>query len=164
VTATAGSDLPPSPGVRSTPWWKRVLRRRGGVDAQAARPRDWTTLRAVVDEAVALQPGAEQAIRACGGDDEATGDMARRASDLAGAYLALRQRLPSGTGDEYLSARVAQVDRLLHTHQWLLSEAVHMRFSVAPNARRADFARRFTGLGAAAGALARLREQLNQDT
>jgi hypothetical protein len=160
----AGSNVPSSPDVRSTPWWRRVLRRRGGVDVPATPPTDWTILRTVVDEAVALQPAAEQAIRACGGDDDATGDVARCASDLAGAYLTLRQRLPSSTGDEYLSARVAQADRLLHTHQWLLSEAVHMRFSVAPNARRADFARRFTGLGTAAGSLARLREQLNQDT
>jgi hypothetical protein len=58
------------------------------------------------------------------------------------------------------SSRVTSADRLLHAHQWLLAEAVHLRFSVAPNARRAEFARRFTGLGRAGPGIVELRNQV----
>jgi hypothetical protein len=140
-------------------WWERIRRRRP-VAASAVNTGGWATLCAVLDEAVALQPDADEAIASCGRHDDATGDVARRAADLAGAYLALRRRLPAGAADAHLATRVAAADPLLQTHQWLLTEAVHLRFSVAPNARRAAFARRFTGLGAAGPALARLRQRV----
>jgi hypothetical protein len=145
-------------------WWELIRQRRGRDAGSTVDTAGWAVLRVVLDEAVGLQPAADEAIAACGRQNNATGQVARRVGDLAGAYLAaLRHRLPAQTPDGRLAARVASVERLLHTHQWLLSEAVHLRFSVTPNARRAAFARRFTGLGPAGPALARLRERVRSE-
>jgi hypothetical protein len=138
--------------------WIRPRRRAGS--GEVIDVAGWATLSAVLDDAVALQPAADEAIRACGARDDPTGAVARRAGEVAGRYLALRHRLPVSTSDPRLAARVTSADRLLHAHQWLLAEAVHLRFSVARNARRAEFARRFTGLGRAGPGLVELRNQI----
>jgi hypothetical protein len=120
----------------------------------------WATLTAVLDEAVALQAAAEQAIRACGGNDQATGEAAHPPANWRARTSPCASGVRPRMATEDLSALVARVERLLHVHQWLLSEALHMRLSVAPNLRRSEFFRRFTGLHVADLALAGLGEQL----
>ncbi|MFC5908401.1 hypothetical protein [Streptacidiphilus monticola] len=117
------------------------------------------SLAALLDEAVALQPAADDLVLACGLPGEVPGQVAQRATELTGRYhrlLAELERMPLPA--EYLPLR-EHAERLLTYHLWMLHESLHLAFPNCPDSRVESARLRLDGLGAPAAILRDLRER-----
>jgi hypothetical protein len=145
--------------VARTSWWRRVLRRRrpGAVDREA----ELSPLLGIAQRAVAAQPEADWVIRQCAAAGDVPGTVASAGGRLTTRYLKLRNELAEVPfADPALAGARAELARLLHYHQWLVREAVHLAFATASNPYRDQARQRMTGLGPPGARLRELAEEL----
>lgn len=149
--------------------WLRVVRlllhpRRRPTPARPSRPDQLHALVAVLDEAVAAQAPADQAVAACGEPGPVPRRTARDCGQQSIALHRLRTRLQDlGITDPDLAAAQAHAARLLAYDLWMLRTSLNLAFT-AHHAARTEAARlRLNGLGRPADDLRRLRDTLRTE-
>ncbi|WP_406392523.1 hypothetical protein OG806_16620 [Streptomyces sp. NBC_00882] len=186
------STTPDAPAPRvarrlGVPRWRAAIRRLGAgrwlaaVDLLAAvrplprphrrpapvrpsRPDQLRALVAVLDEAVAAQTPADEAVAACGEPGPVSRGTARDCGQQSIALHRLRARLEDlGTSDPDLVAAQARAARLLAYDLWMLRASMNLAFTVRPVDRTEAARLHLNGLGRPADDLRRLRDSLRAE-
>ena len=142
----------------------RPRRPTPGRPSQPSRPDQLRALVAVLDEAVAAQAPADEAVAACG----EPGPVARGTTWDCGqqsiALHRLRTRLQDlGPTDPDLVAAQAHAARLLSYDLWMLRASMNLACAIRPAARTEAARLRLNGLGRPADDLRRLRDTLRAE-
>ncbi|MEV7070509.1 hypothetical protein [Streptomyces sp. NPDC093990] len=165
---------PDAPAPRAARWLAAVpsfLRplvrprpRRRPVPVRPSRPDQLRALLAVLDEAVAAQGPADEAVAACGEPGPVPRGTARDCGLQSIGLHRLRARLQDlGTTDPDLLAAQARAARLLAYDLWMLRASMNLAFADRPVARTEAARLGLNGLGRPADDLRRLRDTLRAE-
>ncbi|MEU1481057.1 hypothetical protein [Streptomyces sp. NPDC005760] len=131
------------------------------VPVRPSRPAQLRALLAVLDEAVAAQTAADEAVAACGEPGPVSRGAARDCGQQSIALHRLRTRLQDvGATDPDLVAAQARAARLLAYDLWMLRASMNLAFTTRPVDRTEAARLRLNGLGRPADDLRRLRDSL----
>jgi len=138
-----------------------LRRRRRPAPARPTRPDQLPALVAVLDEVVAAQTPADEAVAACGQPGPLSRHTARACGQQSIALHRLCARLQDLdlTDPDLVSAR-ARAARLLAYDLWMLRESLDLAFTVHRDSRTEAARLRLNGLGRPADDLRRLRDGL----
>ncbi|MET7688156.1 hypothetical protein ABZT06_09280 [Streptomyces sp. NPDC005483] len=129
-----------------------------------SRPDQLRALVAVLDEAVAAQTPADEAVAACGEPGPVSRGTARDCGLQSITLHRLRTRLQDlGTTDPDLMAAQAGAARLLAYDLWMLRASMNLAFTTRPVDRTEAARLRLNGLGRPADDLRRLRDTLRAE-
>ncbi|MFI6434336.1 hypothetical protein [Streptomyces sp. NPDC050759] len=129
-----------------------------------SRPDELRALVAVLDEAVAAQRPADEAVAACGEPGPVSRGTARDCGLQSITVHRLRTRLQDlRTTDPDLVAAQARAARLLAYDLWMLRASMNLAFTVRPVDRTEAARLRLNGLGRPADDLRRLRDTLRAE-
>ncbi|MER7563134.1 hypothetical protein ACGFWE_11970 [Streptomyces sp. NPDC048523] len=129
-----------------------------------SRPDQLRALVAVLDEAVAAQRPADEAVAACGEPGPVSRGTARDCGLQSITVHRLRTRLQDlRTTDPDLVAAQARAARLLAYDLWMLRASMNLAFTVRPVDRTETARLRLNGLGRPADDLRRLRDTLRAE-
>ncbi|WP_329598635.1 hypothetical protein OIE43_28740 [Streptomyces pseudovenezuelae] len=161
---------PDAPAPRAARWLAalrpllRSLVRRRPAPVGPSRPDQLRALVAVLDEAVAAQRPADEAVAACGESGPVSRGTARDCGQQSIALHRLCARLQDlGTTDPELLAAQARAARLLAYDLWMLRASMNLAFTVRPGDRTEAARLRLNGLGRPADDLRRLRDTLRAE-
>lgn len=143
---------------------RRFVRPPRAVPVRPSRPDQVRALLAVLEEAVAAQTPADEAVAACGEPGPVARGTARDCGRQSITLHRLRTRLQDLAPTEPdLVAAQARAARLLAYDLWMLRASMNLAFTVRP-ADRTEAARlRLNGLGRPADDLRRLRDTLRTE-
>ncbi|MEU0945185.1 hypothetical protein ABZ379_20655 [Streptomyces canus] len=142
----------------------RTVMRRRPAPVGPSRPDQVRALVAVLDEAVAAQRPADEAVAACGEPGPVSRGAARDCGQQSIALHRLRARLQDlGTTDPDLVAAQARAARLLAYDLWMLRASMNLAFTARPVDRTETARLRLNGLGRPADDLRRLRDTLRAE-
>ncbi|WP_405473601.1 hypothetical protein [Streptomyces canus] len=134
---------------------------RRPAPVRPSRAEQLRALVAVLDEAVAAQTPADEAVAACGEPGPVSRGTARDCGQQSIALHRLHARLQDlGTTDPDLVAAQARAVRLLAYDLWMLRASMNLAFTVRPVDRTEAARLRLNGLGRPADDLRRLRDSL----
>ncbi|MFJ4789722.1 hypothetical protein [Streptomyces sp. NPDC088794] len=134
------------------------------VPAGPPRSAQVRALVAVLDDAVAAQRPADEAVAACGEPGPVSRQTARDCGLQSIALHRLRTRLQDlRLTDPDLVLAQAQAARLLSYDLWMLRESLDLAFTVHRDARTEAARLRLNGLGRRADDLRRLRDGLRAE-
>jgi hypothetical protein len=129
-----------------------------------SRPDQLRALVAVLDEAVAAQRPADEAVAACGEPGPVARGAARDCGLQSITLHRLRARLQDlGTTDPDLVAAQARAGRLLAYDLWMLRASMNLAFTTRPVDRTEAARLRINGLGRPADDLRELRDALRAE-
>jgi len=129
-----------------------------------SRPDQLRALLAVLDEAVAAQRPADEAVAACGEPGPVARGAARDCGLQSIGLHRLRARLQDlGTTDPDLVAAQARAGRLLAYDLWMLRASMNLAFTTRPVDRTEAARLRINGLGRPADDLRELRDALRAE-
>ncbi|MDH6449897.1 MULTISPECIES: hypothetical protein [unclassified Streptomyces] len=138
--------------------------RRPAAPVRPSRPDQLRALVAVLDEAVAAQTPADQAVAACGEPGPVSNGTARDCGRQSITLHRLRTRLQDlGTTEPDLVAAQARAARLLAYDLWMLRASMNLTCTVRPVDRTEAARLRLNGLGRPADDLRRLRDTLRTE-
>ncbi|MFJ8779430.1 hypothetical protein [Streptomyces sp. NPDC102476] len=138
--------------------------RRRPAPVRPSRSDQLRALVAVLDEAVAAQTPADEAVAACGEPGPVSRGTARDCGQQSIALHRLRTRLQDlGITDPDLVAAQAHAARLLAYDLWMLRASMNLAFTVRPVDRTEAARLRLNGLGRPADDLRRLRDFLRAE-
>jgi hypothetical protein len=133
------------------------------ADARGRRRGQLAELAQIAAQAVAVQPGAEAAIAACGGSPPIPDGVALQLGAASHAYSALFERARNLTVDHEVTAPRAELCRLLSYHLHMLRDAGDLAFSGRSDPRTEPFRRELAGgLGPYAAELSGLADRLQE--
>jgi hypothetical protein len=139
-------------------------RRRRPAPVRPSRPEQLRALVAVLDEAVAAQTPADEAVAACGEPGPVSRGTARDCGRQSITLHRLRARLQGlGATDPDLVAAQARAGRLLASDLWMLRASMNLAFTTRPVDRTEAARLRLNGLGRPADDLRRLRDSLRAE-
>ncbi|MFF4028399.1 hypothetical protein ACFYZ2_01270 [Streptomyces sviceus] len=145
------------------PFLRPLVHRRPAL-VGPSRTDQLRALVAVLDEAVAAQPPADEAVAACGEPGPVSRGTARDCGQQSIALHRLRARLQDvGTTDPDLVAAQARAVRLLAYDLWMLRASMNLACTVRPGDRTEAARLRLNGLGRPADDLRRLRDTLRAE-
>ncbi|MET7735877.1 hypothetical protein ABZT02_31610 [Streptomyces sp. NPDC005402] len=137
---------------------------RRPAPAGPSRPDQLRALVAVLDEAVAAQTPADEAVAACGEPGPVSRGTARDCGLQSITLHRLRTRLQDlRTTDPDLIAAQARAARLLAYDLWMLRASMNLAFTTRPVDRTEAARLRLNGLGRPADDLRRLRDTLRAE-
>jgi len=137
---------------------------RPPAPVRAPRSAQVRALVAVLDDAVAAQGPADEAVAACGEPGPVSRQTARDCGLQSIALYRLRTRLQDlRLTDPDLAQAQAQAGRLLSYDLWMLRESLDLAFTVHRDARTEAARLRLNGLGRHADDLRRLRDGLRAE-
>ncbi|MCX5258895.1 hypothetical protein OOK27_32985 [Streptomyces canus] len=138
--------------------------RRRPTPVRPSRPDQLRALVAVLDEAVAAQTPADEAVAACGEPGPVSRGTARDCGQQSITLHRLRARLQDlRTTDPDLVAAQARAGRLLAYDLWMLRASMNLAFTTRPVDRTEAARLRLNGLGRPADDLRRLRDSLRAE-
>ncbi|MGQ4368946.1 hypothetical protein [Streptomyces violaceoruber] len=160
MRARPGPEPPHGLGSRTVHLLTR-LRRRRPTAARVPRAAQIRALLEVLDDAVAAQQPADDAVADCGAVDGATGQVAQDCGRVGIRFHRLRARLRNLplTEPDLLQAQ-DRAGRLLAYDQWMVRQALNLAFTAHPDARTEADRLQLNGLGRPADDLRRLRDAL----
>jgi hypothetical protein len=140
----------------------RILHRAraGAVESERAQ---LAALLKLVERAVDRQDAADAVVARCGGLGAVPGEVGAEGNRVLVDYVRLHRQLVGLPAGPHVEPLLGRALTLVHYHRWILHEALHLAFATGPNARREQVRRRLHGLGAPAGQLRRLRDEITRE-
>ena len=139
---------------------RRLATRLAGTSPYPSTREGAQLLLAVAERAMALEPDADEVLRACSVPGPVPGAVAQRGGPLIAEFWRLREDVDAMPLPMALWPIREQLSTQLSYHQLMVHETLNMAMSTVQNPHRDQLRYRITGLGSPAAGLARIVDAL----